>query len=707
MTHPLEKELFDNVKQNTPEEIKNSPLFDIQNKNAFTFTLTKELVQNLELWDWFHNYKKEALVSTGGIRGPQNVLYPWDTRFPINVLGVALATLGKALVVNEPIKKLAACEVRYNSKTYVEIIARIQAAQQITTYITEGFKTIPIWMASFLIFKYGLYGGEYLTSSHGVSAKQATKYLNKEGSQYMPEESLKFVTKIEHILKTAEEKGYKIQFSEKENKYIDTSFMSSIEHGTNDYAQYLKSGVATETNLSSIRDKRTKLIVDCIGGCMFNTMKIIFDKLNISNTYTWIHTEEDPFFHGIGKYRTNPNTGKKEFFDYGCDVSIKEVMHTLGYASMSKEYPLHTIVMNVDPDGDRLVVGQIEHKKHEARIKELGNEYIDLREHLFVFYSATQAFLMTIDFLAKTLKKEGKWNDHPRFIIKTTASSPSWDEWANAQGVNVLNCPVGFKEIAALLRKIEQQNEEVVITDIFGKVVHLGKEPRLLFAGEESGGMITGPEEQITSKNGQKVLAMREKSAGEAMVIFSALAAHIENEGISLLEYLERVYKENNIHFIYDDRVDLIYYNESNQDPEAIKKEKEFGEIKRDKNDVFFLGVALALREQKITIEQGKELRNEAFPSLTFNDLEDILFVGDGTFFRFQTMVIEIRKSGTDAKTKAYFYGKDKQRGKKIETSFTEYDGTIHKKYEELIGTDFLKSAPKKARDIYEAYLRV
>jgi len=44
------------------------------------------------------NYKKEAQVSTAGVRGIQNILFPWDTRYPLNMAGIALATYAKAKV---------------------------------------------------------------------------------------------------------------------------------------------------------------------------------------------------------------------------------------------------------------------------------------------------------------------------------------------------------------------------------------------------------------------------------------------------------------------------------------------------------------------------------------------------------------------------------------------------------------------------------
>ena len=90
--------------------IKNLELFNFDNENEFTFSLKREHLypydaeqnpEGLNLLDWFAGYSKEAKVSTAGIRGPQNIIYPQDTRFPINLVGIVLATLAKALVARE------------------------------------------------------------------------------------------------------------------------------------------------------------------------------------------------------------------------------------------------------------------------------------------------------------------------------------------------------------------------------------------------------------------------------------------------------------------------------------------------------------------------------------------------------------------------------------------------------------------------------
>ena len=142
----LEKLLYEGVEKNTPDFVKNDKVFDYTNKEKFTFGLTKDLVHKLDLWKWFEGYKKEALVSTAGIRGPQNILYPHDTRFPINTIGITLATLAKALVLKDKypdkkLVKLAGCEVRYNSKNYLDLIARIQAALGIKTLVPSQRQT--------------------------------------------------------------------------------------------------------------------------------------------------------------------------------------------------------------------------------------------------------------------------------------------------------------------------------------------------------------------------------------------------------------------------------------------------------------------------------------------------------------------------------------------------------------------------------------
>ena len=733
----LENELFKSVYEKTPDYIKNLDLMNFDNDGEFSFMLKREHLkpydavtnpEGLNLEEWFANYAKEAKVSTAGIRGPQNILFPQDTRFPINLVGIVLATLAKALVAvekypNKRIVKVAGCEVRYNSKLFLDAIARIQAANGIQTLVPVGRETIPIWLASFLAFKLDLLGGEYITSSHGISVKNATKDLNSQGSQYLPEESMEFVNKIQEIFDEVERNGaYEIKIAAKDNPLINETVLKSVDDGVDLYVDYLKSGVAKDVNLDMIKSFDSKIIIENVGGSAYRTLSRVLKKLGISEKFVWFNTEEDPFFHSIGKYDVTPK-GEKAFYDYSVDATVLAkrqdgtkffpVIDTLDYANKLKGYPIGTAVLITDPDHDRLTITQTESVARVEELKRLGIDYILLDdEKVLTVFTANQAFLLLMDFWSAQLVKENLWNNHPRFMIKTTASALSWDEWAKSKGVQVVNVPVGFKEIANVMKKVELQlknnpDKDVVVDDVFGNSINLGVNPRLVFGGEESGGMIMGTEDLIESQNGRLAVAMREKSATEAIVVASALLAQLKSDGIYLSEYLEKVFDENDIKGRFDTRVDISYYNESEPDINKLKQAKIQGEALRTKNDMFYLSLAIAKRKGLISLDDIKRILNDKFSSdgLSFDSLKSIKFVGDGTYLEFDDKYIEIRPSGTDAKTKAYGGGLVKAEIEKIASVLGNYSGDRTQLHCEFVPENSYNNCKDDAMEYYLAFV--
>lgn len=725
----LEKELFKNVFDKTPDYIKNAKLMDFDNKDEFTFTLKREHLypydettnpEGLNLLEWFANYSKEAKVSTAGIRGPQNILFPQDTRFPINLVGIVLATLAKALVVtekypNKEILKLVGSEVRYNSALYLDAIARIQAAQGIKTLTPKERKTIPIWLASFLAFKLDLVGGEYITSSHGISVKTATKDLNSQGSQYLPEESLEFVDKIQMIFDKVEKEGtYEIKIAAQNDPLIDEAIMTKLEDGINLYVEYLQNGVAQD--LSAIKKMENKILIESVGGCAYRTLSKVLEKLNISDKFAWNNIPEDPFFHSIGKYDTDPK-GNKTFYDYSVDATVVAtkqngekffpVIESLHYENLLKNYPFGTAVLITDPDHDRLTICELENAGNIPTLEENGISYVKLDDdRVLTVFTANQAFLMLMDYRAKQLKHQHKWDNHPRFMIKTTASALSWDEWAKHNNVKVVNVPVGFKEIANIMKKVELQlknapKSNVKVDDVFGNTIEIGVQPRLIFAGEESGGMIMGAEDTVKSLSGREAIAMREKSATEAIIVAASLIAKLETENKTLSQYLLEVFDSNKITSRFDTRVDISYYNESEPDIEKLKQAKVEGEKQRTKNDLFFLSLAIAINEGKATLDNVIEVLNDAFPGLDFTDLKAVKFVGDGTYLEFADKYIEIRPSGTDAKTKAYGGGTSLEEISDYAKVLGNYSGERTELHKNLISEEFYKNSKELALESY------
>ncbi|MDD5750839.1 MAG: hypothetical protein PHU56_04350 [Candidatus Pacebacteria bacterium] len=707
---------LEGVEKTTPDKVKKSPIFNLDKDGESVLTLNKKLVDDWRLEEWLADFKKEAAVSTAGIRGIQNILYPWDVRFPINLVGLALATIAKVLVLKEEhsqgiLEKVLAGEVRYNTKLFVELISRIEAAMGVKVHLPLNRQTVPVWLVSFMIFMNDYDGGEYVTASHAVSSKTATKDLDCQGSQFLPEYSVACASRIGEIIKQAKKNGYPINISPKDSPLIIRDL-----DGIDAYSDYLKKGVAVPGNLSLIKKaskEGLKVLFDCGGGSMFAVMKGIFEKLGISPVFDFCRTEEDPFFYGIGKIlRENQETGQPEFFDLSCDISLLDVVKTAGFEEILKDKEPGYLVIMVDPDGDRIVLGQIEPKERAAFLDKMAIGYIDLgKERIFTVYQPTFGFLMLMDFYARGLKEAGIFNDHPRMMIKTTSSSLAWDEWARFNNITVVNTPVGFKEIAAVMKKAEKQikhdpAKEIVISDAFGKEVRIGSQPRLVFAGEENGGMIVGPEEYIKSRQGRMAMAMREKSAGEGAVLAASMAAYLFQEKKFLSDYLKETFDSNEISFRHYFRVDEVYYNESQPDPEILMREKKEGEKKRDEIYSFYLSLALALRQGKISLEDAKAILGEACGDFDFNGLKDLIFVTDGVYFKFDDMFAEIRKSGTDAKMRFFFCGRDNEKCLLLSRHLAVYQGGAPSLFASRISRGFRAKAQEEADKIYHRYFR-
>lgn len=111
--------------------------------------------------------------------------------------------------------------------------------------------------------------------------------------------------------------------------------------------------------------------------------------------------------------------------------------------------------------------------------------------------------------------------------------------------------------------------------------------------------------------------------------------------------------------------------------------------------------MAVAKSKDKLTLEQIKEILSDAFNDLNFNNLIDVKFVGDGTYLEFDDKFIEIRPSGTDAKTKAYGAGSDKEQLKTFARLMGNYSGDLTDMYKKYVDMDLYN----RSKDIsFEEY---
>ena len=106
-----------------------------------------------------------------------------------------------------------------------------------------------------------------------------------------------------------------------------------------------------------------------------------------------------------------------------------------------------------------------------------------------------------------------------------------------------------------------------------------------------------------------------------------------------------------------------------------------------------------------MTLQDVKTVLSDAFPSLDFTGLKSIKFVGDGTYLEFEDKYIEIRPSGTDAKTKAYGGGLNKTDIEKYATILGNYSGERTNLYNKFITDEFYEKVKDYAMDYYLAFV--
>ena len=175
--------------------------------------------------------------------------------------------------------------------------------------------------------------------------------------------------------------------SKNNNSNNNTSLRKIRETEISNFSTPLKSGVAKDVNLDMIKAFDSKIVIENVGGSAYRTLSRVLSKLGISEKFVWFNTEEDPFFHSIGKYDVTPK-GEKAFYDYSVDATVLAkkadgtkffpVIDTLDYSNKLKDYPVGTAVLITDPDHDRLTITQTESITRVEELKRLGVDYIVL-----------------------------------------------------------------------------------------------------------------------------------------------------------------------------------------------------------------------------------------------------------------------------------------------------------------------------------------
>ena len=168
---------------------------------------------------------------------------------------------------------------------------------------------------------------------------------------------------------------------------------------------------------------------------------------------------------------------------------------------------------------------------------------------------------------------------------------------------------------------------------------------------------------------------MREKSSGETCLSAVSLMARLHltyresgNLGdLYLHNYLQSIFERNRIFHPMEYRGDIVHYNEAIVEPALLAKAKEQGIGERVAFNKFFRDMAEACEAGRWSLEEVSSLLTRAIPGMEaeWKRLERIDVWSDGVQMWFvaggKLRDLCLRPSGTDAKSKVYFDGTDKE----------------------------------------------
>lgn len=400
---------------------------------------------------------------TAGLRGVMGV---GTNR--INLYTVRWVTQGLAYYLRSTVENPSVAisyDSRNNSKDFAIYAAEVFAGNGVKVYLTSELQPTPY--LSFCIRYFKCDAGVMITASHNTSEYNGYKCYGADGAQITEETANKIYSCISKIDIFREVKRISITEGIKRGLifYIDQKVY-------NEYLKCVLSQKVNEVNFSNL-----KVVYTPLNGAGFKPVCNVLKSVGLKNLKV---VEKQSYADGNFSTCKYPNPEILEAFE----LSIKE----------AKEYHADLIIAT-DPDSDRLGVC-IPHNEN------------------YILLSGNQLGVLLFYYLIKGKKSRLLLPKNP-ILIKTLVSSKLVNKIACKNGVEVIEVPTGFKNIASEISKLENK----------------GELSRFIFGFEESNGYLCGA-------------YVRDKDAVSAALLICEALAYFKDRGLTFLELLENLNQE-------------------------------------------------------------------------------------------------------------------------------------------------------------------
>jgi len=555
-------------------------------------------------------------------------------------------------------------EVRRYTSEIISLMGRIFASHGITVHLNAERGTTPIWATSFGVFYNELDGGANITASHSQNFKQGFKPVDEKGMQLLGLAD-EIRDEVRRIGEEAKSNSFSITLSAVNSPHIKEDFRY-----LDAYADYLKD-IIPEEAFRLIHDAEKagmKVGVSTVGGSMHENSLALFERFGIKTgqdgLIQYLHWEKRDDFHKVGEIDGE---------NYGCDPTKQIIYRNIGLKERLLSGKIHFGFI-WDPDGDRYNIVTIapDFVKERAEERGLEVESVAGTGKCIVYFKPNQIYFLNAALKLEMLAESGDLFKNDQVIGTTYPTSKSIGELADVFNkkyakefaksgtrIRVFNTPVGFKYFGEMVGDIEAQLDrgtEVVLRDVTGKEVSLGRSPRILIMAEESGGAAMGSATWRLSKGKKrKSLAMKEKDGMQIALMNLGVMSKLYMEKKSFAElYVEKI-EEYDIQHRYYNRIDKTLFQES-LIGEAREKAKTIGNKVKD----YTVDAFKALTLKKSPREAQEALQLLVGEGVRVPEIKRVFWAGDGTYIDFGTLWFELRASGTDAVLRFYIEGKDK-----------------------------------------------
>ena len=643
-------------------KVDKDPHLRIREDQDVRIVYTKSFFEGNGLFKWIGDFK----LGTAGYRDTIDMNDFFSTDAPYNAHTIMIVAEAMARIYGR--RGYGSIhlggEVRRYTPEIIDLIGRIFASHGITVHLNADKGTTPIWATSFGVFYNELDGGANITASHSQNFKQGFKPVDDKGMQLlgMAEE---IRDEVRRIGREAESGSFSITLSAGTSPRIKKDF-----HYLEVYADYLKDIIPEEAFrlIHEAGEAGMKVGVSTVGGSMHENSLALFERFGIKagrdGMIQYMHWEKRDDFHKVGEIGGE---------NYGCDPTKQIIYRNIGLKEKLLSGEIHFGFI-WDPDGDRYNIVTIAPDSVSKRADESGLEVESVTGtgQCIVYFKPNQIYFLNAALKLEMLAESGELFKHDQVIGTTYPTSKSIGELADVFNrkyakefaksgtrIRVFNTPVGFKYFGEMVGEIEVQldrGKEVVLKDVTGKEVSLGRSPRILIMAEESGGAAMGSATWWLSRDKKrKSLAMKEKDGMQiALMNLGAMSKlYLEKKSFAEL-YVEKI-KEYDIQYRYYNRIDKTLFEES-LIGEAREKAKTIGNKAKD----YMVDAFKALTLKKSPREAQEALQKLVGEGVKVPEIKRVFWAGDGTYIDFGSLWFELRASGTDAVLRFYIEGKDK-----------------------------------------------